>query len=211
MIKVKYTGEYNDDGTPVRAIGPDDRQILSLEPKFQGGFNTRLAYKNWDLSVVGAFKKDGILISTLHSSNGYLNMLSGRRNNVKVDYWTEDNTGAKYPKPGGIISNDNPKYGSTLGYFDATYLKVRTITLGYNFNKTLLDNFGIDRLRLYATVQNPFVMFSSFNDETGLDPETNSYGDENAAVTTQYKERLLTVGTNSPATRNFLFGLNLTF
>lgn len=211
MIKVKYTGEYNDDGTPVRAIGPDDRQILSLEPKFQGGFNTRLAYKNWDLSVVGAFKKDGILISTLHSSNGYLNMLSGRRNNVKVDYWTEDNTGARYPKPGGIISNDNPKYGSTLGYFDATYLKVRTITLGYNFNKTLLDSFGIDRLRLYATVQNPFVMFSSFNDETGLDPETNSYGDENAAVTTQYKERLLTVGTNSPATRNFLFGLNLTF
>ena len=54
-------------------------------------------------------------------------------------------------------------------------------------------------------------MFSPFNDETGLDPETNSYGDENAAVTTQYKQGLLTVGTNSPATRNFLFGLNLTF
>ncbi|HHU57614.1 MAG TPA: TonB-dependent receptor [Bacteroidales bacterium] len=211
MIKVKYTGEYNADGTPVRAIGPDDRQILSLEPKFQGGFNTRVAYKNWDLSVVGAFKKDGVLISTLHSSSGYLNMMSGRRNNVKVDYWTPENTGAKYPKPGGVVSNDNPKYGSTLGYFDATYMKVRTITLGYNFNKSLLDNFGIERLRMYATIQNPFVMFSPFNDETGLDPETNSYGDENAAVTTQYKQRLLTVGTNSPATRNFLFGLNLTF
>ncbi len=211
MIKVKYTGEYNADGTPVRAIGPDDRQILSLEPKFQGGFNTRVAYKNWDLSVVGAFKKDGVLISTLHSSSGYLNMMSGRRNNVKVDYWTPENTGAKYPKPGGVVSNDNPKYGSTLGYFDATYMKVRTITLGYNFNKSLLDNFGIERLRMYATIQNPFVMFSPFKDETGLDPETNSYGDENAAVTTQYKQRLLTVGTNSPATRNFLFGLNLTF
>lgn len=211
MIKVKYTGEYNEDGTPVRAIGPDDRQILSLEPKFQGGFNTRVAYNNWDLSLVGTFKNGGTLISTLHSSSGYLNMLSGRRNNVKVDYWTPENTGAKYPKPGGIISNDNPKYGSTLGYFDAGYLKVRTITLGYNFNSELLDDFGIERLRMYATVQNPFVMFSPFNDETGLDPETNSYGNENAAVTTQYKQRLLTVGTNSPATRNFLFGLNLTF
>ncbi|HHU57162.1 MAG TPA: hypothetical protein GXZ39_02610, partial [Bacteroidales bacterium] len=70
---------------------------------------------------------------------------------------------------------------------------------------------GLERLRMYATIQNPFVMFSPFNDETGLDPETNSYGDENAAVTTQYKQGLLTVGTNSPATRNFLFGLNLTF
>ena len=56
MIKVKYTGEYNADGTPVRAIGPDDRQILSLEPKFQGGFNTRVAYKNWDLSVCGCMR-----------------------------------------------------------------------------------------------------------------------------------------------------------
>lgn len=211
MIKVKYTGEYNEDGTPVRAIGPDDRQILSLEPNFQGGFNSRVAYKNWDLSVVGAFKNGGLLISTLHSSSGYLNMMSGRRNNVKVDYWTPENTGAKYPKPGGVVSNDNPKYGSTLGYFDAGYLKVRSLTLGYNFNSDLLDNFGVERLRMYATVQNPFVLFSPYNDETGLDPETNSYGDENAAVTTQYKQRLLTVGTNSPATRNFLFGLNLTF
>lgn len=37
MIKVKYTGEYNEDGTPVRQIGPDDRQIISMEPKFTGG------------------------------------------------------------------------------------------------------------------------------------------------------------------------------
>lgn len=45
MIKVKYTGEYNEDGTPVRQIGPDDRQIISMEPKFTGGFSTRVAYK----------------------------------------------------------------------------------------------------------------------------------------------------------------------
>ena len=43
-------------------------------------------------------------------------MLTGRRGQVDVDYWTEENTNAKYPKPGGIQSGDNPKYGSTLGY-----------------------------------------------------------------------------------------------
>lgn len=212
MIKVKYTGEYNEDGSPKRAIGPADRQIINLEPNFMGGFNTRVAYKNVDLSVVGTFKNGGTLISTLYSANGYLNLLSGRRNNVKVDYWTPENTNAKYPKPGGVMSNDNPKYGSTLGYFDASYLKVRTISLGYNFNNSaILDNLGIERLRIYGTVQNPFVMFSPYHKESGMDPETNSRGNENAAVTETYRPRLLTIGTNSPSTRNYLIGINLTF
>ena len=151
MIKVKYTGDYNADGSPTRKIGPDDRQIMSVEPDFQGGFNTRVAYKGFDLSVVGAFKSGGILISTLYSASGYLNLMTGRRGNVKVDYWTPENTDAKYPNPAGILSGDNPKYGSTLGYFDASYLKIRTISLGYNFdNISWIKNAGIDRLRLYC-------------------------------------------------------------
>lgn len=213
MIKVEYTGKYNDDGTPERQIGPDDRQIMSMEPDFQGGFNTRVAYKGFDLSVVGAFKSGGKLISTLYSGNGYLNMLTGRRGNVKVDYWTPENTGAKYPKPGGIQSGDNPKYASTLGYFDASYLKIRTITLGYNFeNQKWTQKAGINRMRLYLTVQNPFVLFSPYKNESGMDPETNSYGNENAAVAYgDNLKRLLTIGTNSPATRNYMVGINLTF
>lgn len=211
MIKVKYTGDYNADGSPVRPVGPEDRQVIKVDPKFQGGFNTRLAYKGFDLSAIGVFKSGGTLISTLYSSSGYLNMLTGRRGNVKVDYWTPENTGAKYPKPGGK-GGDNPEHGSTLGYFSASYLKVRTISLGYNFqNNGWLKKAGIDRLRAYATVQNPFVFFSPYHDESGMDPETNSLGNENAAVTTAYQSRLLTIGTNAPSTRNYLFGINLTF
>jgi TonB-linked SusC/RagA family outer membrane protein len=213
MIKVKYTGEYNPDGSPVRAIGADDRQIMSIEPKFQGGFNTRVAYKGFDLSTVAAFKSGGTLISTLYSSSGYLNMMSGRRNNVQVDFWTPENTDAQYPKPGGIMSGDNPKYGSTLGYFDASYLKIRTISLGYNFDKNpWLSDMGLNNLRLYFTAQNPFVLFSPYKKESGMDPETNSYGNENAAVAySQNLRRLLTIGTNAPATRSYLVGINLTF
>lgn len=212
MIKVKYTGGYKEDGTPNRKVNDDDRQIMDLNPDFEGGFNTRVAYKGFDLTAVGAFKSGGTLISTLYSSAGYLNMLSGRRGNVKVDYWTPENTDAKYPKPGGIESSNNPKYGSTLGYFDASYLKIRTITLGYDFNKKLLKNTGIDKLRIYCTVQNPFVLFSPYNKESGMDPETNSYGNENAAVAySSNLKRLLTIGTNTPSTRNYLIGLSLTF
>ena len=213
MIRVKYTGDYDANGLPTRSINADDRQIMSMEPDLIGGFNTTVAYKNFDLTVIGAFQIGGKLISAIHSSNGYLNMLTGRRNNIDVDYWTENNTGAKYPKPGGIQSSDNPKYGSTLGYFNAGYLKFRTITLGYNFDKLqAVKDLGISRLRLYATVQNPFVLFSPYNNESGLDPETNSWSNENTAVGYSFgSHRMPIVGYNTPATRNFIFGVNVTF
>ena len=215
MIKVKYTGDYDANGLPTRAINADDRQIMSMEPDLVGGFNTTVGYKNFDLTVIGAFQIGGKLISAIHSSNGYLNMLTGRRNNIDVNYWTEENTGAKYPKPGGIQSGDNPKYGSTLGYFNAGYLKIRAITLGYNFDKLkAVRDLGISRLRLYATVQNPFVFFSPFKNESGLDPETNSWANENTSVAySEYsgKHKMPIVGYNTPVTRNFIFGLNVTF
>jgi TonB-dependent starch-binding outer membrane protein SusC len=211
MIKVRYTGDYDASGKPVRAIGPADRQIIDVDPDFQGGFNTRVAYKGFDLGIVGFYRNGGILFSTIHGSNGYLNLLTGRRNNINVDYWTPTNTGAKYPNPAGPISNDNPKYASTLSYFDGSFLKIRTITLGYDFSRSLLKNKNL-KMRMYITAQNPFVMFSPFYKESGLDPETNSFGNENAAVNlSQNLRRILTVGFNTPSTRNYIVGVNLSF
>jgi hypothetical protein len=83
--------------------------------------------------------------------------------------------------------------------------------LGYNFNLKAIKDIGIQKLRLYATVQNPFVLFSPYKKETGMDPETNSYGDENAATTGLVNRRILTIGTNSPSTRNYMLGVSLTF
>lgn len=211
MIKVKYTGGYNADGTPKRAVTSDDRQIMQVDPNFTGGFNTMVSYKGFDLTVVGIFQGGGMLVSTLYGSSGYQNLLTGRTANVNVDYWTPNNTNAKYPKPGGEMSSDNPIYGSTLSYFKNNYLKIQTMTLGYNFTKaSWMKSVGVTRCRLYFTAQNPFVFFSPFHSESGLDPETNSYADQNTAVAS-YPHRILTVGTNTPATRNYIVGLNLTF
>ncbi|GGD75626.1 SusC/RagA family TonB-linked outer membrane protein [Maribacter cobaltidurans] len=218
MIKVEYTGEFNPDGSPVREINAEDRQIIDPQPDFQGGFNTRLAYKNLDLNIVGAFRSGGIAVSTLYSSNGYLNLLTGRRNNIDVDYWTPTNTDAKYPAPGGAQEGDGPRYGSTMGYFDGSYLKIRAMTLGYNFDQKLVNDLGMSNLRLYATVQNPFVLFSPFHKESGMDPETNSGVDsngnrQNSATGTNgtISQGIATIGANAPTTRNFMVGLNLTF
>lgn len=233
MIRVKYTGDFDENGMPTRAIGPEDRQIMHIDPKLQGGFNTRLEWKGLDLTVIGAFQVGGKLISTLHSGNGYLNLLSGRRGNVDVDYFHADrvkkeiqkdengnymvyNRDAKYPDPNARRDGDNAAYASTLGYFNASYCKIRTITLGYNFKNNgnnVLDEIGIKKIRVYGTIQNPWVIASKFKKETGLDPETNSFGNQNVATsTTAYKaDKVLTVGTNTPSTRTFLVGLNITF
>lgn len=223
MIKVEYLGEYYKEGDvipagrkvgdPVRAMdgGGKDRQVIEVDPDFQGGFNTTVGYKGFDLTMIGSFKSGGILVSSLYSASGYLNMLSGRRGNVDVDYWTPENTGATYPKPGGIMSGDNPKYGNTLALFDASYLKIRALTLGYSFNMKAIKDLGVQSLRLYATAQNPFVLFAPYTNETGMDPETNSYGDENSATGGLVSRRILTVGANSPSTRNYMVGVSLTF
>jgi len=221
MIKVKggyYTQEEADAGAipegkkvgDMRAINAYDRQVIELDPAWEGGFNFRVAYKNFDLSAVTSFRHGGKLISTLYGSASYLNMLSGRRNNVKVDYWTESNPTNAYPNPAGIQSGDNPKYGNSLALFSGSYFKFRTITLGYNFAGQWMKTAGIKALRVYATVTNPFVLFSPYTNETGLDPETNSRGNENQAVGS-YNSRILVVGYNTPTTRNYLLGLNVTF
>ncbi|HEU4903345.1 MAG TPA: SusC/RagA family protein, partial [Flavisolibacter sp.] len=179
------------------------------DPDFQGGFNTHVGYKGFEFTTVAAFKSGGILVSNLYGPNGYLNMLSGRRGNIAVDYWTTDNPNAKYPNPASKKSGDNPNYASTLAYFDASYLKIRTMTLGYDFNHTLLKKSDV-KLGMYFTVQNPFVFFSPYKKESGMDPETNSRGNENVA-TGGYQSRILAIGFNTPATRNYVLGVNLSF
>ena len=211
MIKVKYHGEYDENGNPTRAIGSDDRVPISTEPLFQGGFNTSVSWRNWDLAVVGSFQAGGMLISSLHTGNSYLNMLTGRRGQIDVDYWTPENTDARYPRPGSTRSGDNPKYASLLGYYDGTYAKIRTISFGYSFHRIpALRKAGIDNLRVYATAQNPFVLYSKFTSETGLDPEPNS-NSGNTATGRPGPARLSYIGFNTPSTRNFLIGVNLTF
>jgi hypothetical protein len=55
------------------------------------------------------------------------------------------------------------------------------------------------------------VAFSPYHKESGLDPQTNAYGDQYEAVTGMYQHRLLQQGFNTPATRSYLVGLNLNF
>ena len=199
MIKVKYHGDYNADGSPTRAINSNDQVPRSGEAIFMGGYNSRLSWRNWDLSVIGNFQLGGIFRSSLQT--GYENLLNGRRGNLDVDYWTEDNHNAKYPRPGATRTTDNPKYSSLLGYFNGTFLNINTITMGYSLHKLpFFKSAGIHNLRIYATVQNPCTIYSEFTKETGLFHQGNARSGHASSMS-----------VSTPNTHNYLLGVNLTF
>jgi hypothetical protein len=210
-IKDQLTVDSNNDGTPDQAdgvINADDRIILgTVQPKWQGGLTNRLGYKGFDLSFVLFWKVGGTIVSNLYQANisNPINSLEGRRNGPKVNYWSPNNPSDDFPRPG---TGQVPNYGSTLGYYDATFMKVRSVTLGYNLPKSLISNAGFTSVHIYFQAQNPFkAFFSDYVDMGGVDPETTGFG---GSVAPGWGNRV-TVGANTPPTKGFIFGLNLKY
>src|SRR5690606_25840590 len=99
-------------------------------------------------------------------------------------------------------------FGSTVGYFDATYLKIRSINLGYSLPASLMSGIGVERARLYLTVNNPFkAFFSDYVKLGGVDPEPNGRG---GTIGAAGFGRRLTVNADTPPTRSIIFGVNVT-
>jgi TonB-linked SusC/RagA family outer membrane protein len=210
-IKDQLTVDSDGDGKMDQADGvfnASDRVVLGTpQPKWSGGLTNRLTYKGFDFSFVLFWRVGGMLISNLYQANisNPINSLEGRRNGPQVDYWTPTNATNAYPRPGvGQV----PNYGSTLGYFDATYMKVRSISLGYTLPNKWLGKTGIGSLHIYLQTQNPFkAFFSDYVKAGGLDPETNGFG---GTVTPGWGNRL-SVNPNTPPTKSFIFGINIKY
>ena len=201
-IKIK---DLNGDG---KIDATNDRSVIkTFEPNFVFGFTNRFAYKDFDLSVVTYGQVGGTLVSTIHQGQSYLNRLDGRRNNLNVNYWTTDNPTNDYPR---INSNTQATYNSTLGYFDASYWKIKTIALGYNVPNRLTKKWNISGLRVYASCNNVATLFSPYMKAGGLDPQpTNYFSQENGGGSQQTRQ--LVVGLNTPPTRQFIFGVDFKF
>lgn len=214
-VKDQLTVDSEGDGSMDAAdgvINAADRVVLgSTQAKWSGGLTNRFTYKGIDLSFVLFWRVGGMLVSTLYGSNinNPLNTLEGRRNGPKVDYWTPTNPTDAYPRPG---LSQAPDYGSTLGYFDATYMKVRSITLGYNLPAGILGKTGLTSARFYIQAQNPFkAFFSDYVDHGGLDPETNGLGGSPTAGFGPNGTNRLTVQPNTPPVKSFIIGVNLKY
>ena len=131
----------------------NDQQIIGwTRPRWVVGMTNAVSYKNLELSVF------------LYGRLNYLYNFGGegedaRRVQRKIDYYTENNTNAEFQKP--IFSaggNALDPYSPALGYREASFIKIRNISLGYNFNNRNLG--GLSNLRAYFQVQNPGMLYS---------------------------------------------------
>ncbi|HET6256791.1 MAG TPA: TonB-dependent receptor [Puia sp.] len=200
--------DLNNDGK----IDPTDREVIgSAQAKWQGGITNRFAYKGFDLSFVIYTRMGGTLVSQVYQPYGdYLSILNGIRNNVKVDYWTPTNPTNKFPSPAGMLSS-NVIGLTTLGYYDASFIKMRSINLGYSFSNRVIGSIKAQYIRVYVTAENPFVLYSPYMKEGGVDPEATALGNTGVQNPGNISTRALTIGLATPPTRAFLFGVNVGF
>jgi len=203
--------DHNGDGK----LTVDDKYVIgSAQAKIQGGMTNRFTYKGFDFSFVLYGRLGGTLISQVYQPlAGYTTINDGRRNQVAVDYWTPTNPTNFYPSPnvaGGQISSPlTSDAGSTLGYFDASFLKVRTITFGYSLGKRWAKKIGAQNLRVYVSSQNPFIFFSPYVRAGGIDPEATGIGNQGVQNPGNISSRALTIGVATPSTKSFIAGLNI--
>lgn len=199
---------WDKDGD--KDIDANDKDFIGgMEPDFEYGWTNHFSYKNFDLDIVTYGQYGGKLISTIYQKQSYVNALNGRRNNIWVNYWSEDNPTNDFPRVNSAETHYT--YATTLGYYSATYFKIQNITLGYNFPEKWIRPMGLSNLRCYVSCNNVAYLFSPYMDKTdGVSPEaTGYYAAENGVD--NYGTNKLIIGLNTPPQRQWMFGLSLKF
>jgi len=184
-------------------------------PKVIGGFGTSFSYKSFDLNIQFAYQIGGLFYS---NNYGYLGLYHGERIGAAVssELWNNtwsptgananplySNTSAKFPiqmygganaryQNGTMVADSNY---TDLNLFDASYLSIKSVSLGYSVPKSWTNQLKIERVRAFVTLDNMWF----FTTVSGIDPRmdiTGGFG----------------VGAGSyPYMRNASFGLNITF
>ena len=207
----------------------DQTNIGSPLPKFTFGWTNTFRYKNVDLTVFlnGTYGNKVLNYNMMGQGyNGLVHMnstwtnqhvsIQDRARLAVVDaektyadgsMWYDDitnvkvaNTGTKTPRPSIQDPNDNDRL-STRYIEDGSYLRVKNITLGYTFPKTVLQKVKIDNVRVYMNIQNLYT----FTKYTGFDPEVGASTQDSSG---------LTFGVDNgryPSPMTCSFGLNITF
>ncbi|HYX06717.1 MAG TPA: SusC/RagA family TonB-linked outer membrane protein, partial [Bacteroidales bacterium] len=145
-----------------------DKLILgSPDPDWIGGFTTTFRYKNFDLSGSLYTKQGMFVLSGFHQN--FANVDDRGRQKLDINFYmppnemTPTHISNEYPQP----KNVGPYYQNVGYYRDASFIKVKNITLGYTFSNSVTNKLLLNNLRLYVNVLNPFV----FTKYDGFDPE----------------------------------------
>ena len=181
--------DLNKDGFITEA---DQDWIYDPTPAFTYGLNVYLQYRNFDFTMFwqGVQGVDVITIDYKRQTDLWagVNVPNLNKGSRVLDAWTPANSGSTIPALTTMDTNNETRVSS---YYveDGSFLKLRTIQLGYNLPDALVKKLYMQRLRLYVSAQNLFTIKSG--DYTGVDPEVPTFG--------------------YPIPLNLTFGLNVSF
>lgn len=196
-----------------------DREVIGdQQADWQGGITNRFRFKGFDMSIVTYARIGGLLMSYLHAPNGaYLTNNNGIRSGLDVDYWTPDNPTNWFPAPNSALPGGASGSWSTLAYYDASFVRVRSINLGYTVPAPIASKINAQSLRVYVTAQNPFLLYAPYvNKWKGVDPEPTGQGNTGIVsgggnFRTNGVNQNLVIAASTPPTRSFIVGINVTF
>ncbi len=176
----------------------DRTYIGNPHPDFQTSLNLSLGYKNFDLSAFLFWNQGGDIYNQQRYVTDFNTFSQNRSGRMLYESWTPElGDNAKLPKLDLFDSYSNVNVTS---YFveDASYLRFKTLQLGYTFPNIITNKIKLDRLRIYLQAQNLFTI----TNYSGLDPDANlSGGDLSMGVVTNL----------APTPKQILFGINLGF
>ncbi len=166
---VDQNGDYKIDANNDRVI------IGSADPKYVAGLTNTFKYNNIELSffIYGRFKY-------IYNTGGENEGAKGSQR--AIDYYTDNHTNSEYQKPIFSAGTGDPYY-PTLGYREGSFLKIRNISLGYNFEQDLIQKLGLSKLRMYVQASNPGMLYTKVK---WMDLDTR----------TTYSNRGMTLGLN---------------
>ena len=195
-IKIKDVNSVDEDGNvtkgPDGKITQEDRVFIDPNPDWFGSLSTTIEYKGFDLLldfyiVEGATKVNPFLNS--YNNGG---TLQGKLNGVKVDYYTPENPSNSFPRP----NFDAPdQYLNALAVKDASYVRLRTVSLGYTLSDNIVSKFNFEQIRFYVTATNVFTN----TDYIGYSPEVN------------IRDTFSSADTGYPDAKSFTFGVRVKF
>lgn len=186
---LKYKDINND-----KIVDEKDRKSLGTYfPKINFGIRLGFEYKNFDFSTL--MQGTGMVNAMVANEINKAFYNGGKVTELHLDRWTPDNKEASYPR---LSMKDSKKNWSTSSFWmqNSSYLKMRNIQLGYSCPKQWLSTLNVSRLRVYLSIDNVFTI-TRFD---GVDPEA-AYNMKDLSTSSSYY----------PLTRNYSFGVNLSF
>jgi hypothetical protein len=174
----------------------DKTYIGNPNPKFTYGINLELSWKNFDISGFFYGSQGNDIFNYNKWWTDFWPSYQGQKSkDLLYNSWTEKNTGATVPKASNQSNFSTNTQVCSYYIEDGSYLRLKSLQVGYTFPKNMMDKIKIKSLRLYLQAVNLFTLTKY----SGLDPEI---GGNDLAFGIDYG--------NYPNAKQFIFGLSLT-